>query len=298
VSVRAADLHAVPSHAASWLRALRPRQWPKNLLLFAGLLFAGELADPTDLLRALAIFAAYCAVSSAAYLLNDVHDAEQDRRHPTKRLRPLASREISAPAALAAATLLAAGGLALAARLGLGSLGLLAAFAALQLAYTLGLKRVALVDVAAIGSLFVLRAAAGAEALEVRISPWLLGCTLLLALFLAFAKRRAELVLLLDDLTRARSVLRTYSVRLLDRLVVATAAAAVAVYAVYAATDRAAAAMVATVPFAALGLGRYLYLVRRRDLGEEPEEVLLTDPVTILSVACWAAIAAALLTNS
>ena len=167
-------------------------------------------------------------------------------------------------------------------------------FAAGQLAYTLWLKRLMVVDAAAIAGLFVLRSAAGAEAIGVRISAWLLVCTALLALFLAFAKRRGELLAVGGDLANGRAVLRHYTARRLEWLVGATAAGSVGAYCAYAATSDAT-EMVFTIPFVAFGLGRYLYLMRRRDLGEEPDRVLLTDLPILAAVVLWALVAAAAL---
>ena len=177
------------------LVALRPRQWTKNLLLFAGIVFAAKLGDAGRWLEAVAAFAAYCAASSAAYLVNDVRDAGHDRTHPLKRRRPIARGELSAGNALMLAAALALVAVGVAAVLGLASLACLLAFCVVQAAYTLRLKHLVLIDVLTISGLFVLRAAAGAIAVDVRISPWLLLCTGLLALFLALGKRRAELVL-------------------------------------------------------------------------------------------------------
>ena len=174
--------------------AIRLSQWTKNLLLFAGLLFASELDDPWRWVDASLAFACYCAVSSAAYLVNDVHDADEDRLHPRKRSRPIASGRLGRRPALLAAGVLDCVALAVAATLGLRTVVLLAAFLLLQTVYTFFVKRIFLADVLTISGLFVIRASAGAAAVRVRISPWLLVCTALLALFLAFAKRRAELV--------------------------------------------------------------------------------------------------------
>jgi hypothetical protein len=173
---------------------MRPRQWSKNLLLFAGIIFAAEVGDLVRWAEAGVAFAAYCAASSAAYLVNDVRDAAHDRLHPLKRLRPVARGELSPKTALLLAGVLAVLAAALVAPLGLLSLAFLAGFLALQGAYSFGLKHVVLVDVLAIAVLFVIRSAAGAEAVDVRISPWLLLCTALLALFLALgqAQERAR----------------------------------------------------------------------------------------------------------
>jgi 4-hydroxybenzoate polyprenyltransferase len=275
--------------------ALRPRQWLKNLLVFAGLVFAAKLGDAGRWLEAVAAFGAYCAVSSAAYLVNDLRDREEDRLHPVKRARPIARGELSPRAAVVLAAGLVAVALALAGVLGLVSVAFLLAFAGLQAAYSFSLKHVVLLDVLVIGSLFVIRAAAGAAAVDVRISPWLLLCTALLALFLALAKRRGELVLVGAQHTPGRPVLEGYSLELVDQLVAIVAASTVIVYSLYTLTARDSKALLATVPFVIFGLFRYLLLVHRDDIGEEPEQVLLTDVPIILAVAGWIVTAAAIL---
>ncbi len=277
------------------LAALRPRQWSKNLLLFAGIVFAAKLGDATRWLEAVAVFGAYCAASSAAYLLNDVRDAEHDRLHPVKRLRPVASGELGARPALVLAAVLAAAAFGVAAALGPWSTLFMAGFLALQAAYTARFKHVVLVDVLVIAGLFIVRAAAGAEAVDVRISPWLLICTGLLALFLALAKRRAELVLVGAEETPGRPVLEGYSLALVDQLVSVVAASTVIAYSLYTFTARDSKAMMATVPFVVYGVFRYLLLLHRRDLGEEPENVLLKDVPLVLTIAAWAATSAAIL---
>jgi 4-hydroxybenzoate polyprenyltransferase len=275
--------------------ALRPRQWTKNLLLFAGIVFAAKLGDWWRWLDALAAFAAYCAASSAAYLVNDVRDAPHDRAHPVKRMRPIARGEVSPRLAYGLAAALVALAFALVAPLGLASVAFLVGFLALQAGYTLSLKHVVLIDVMAISGLFVLRAAAGAAAVHVRISPWLLLCTALLALFLALAKRRGELVLVGADATPGRPVLEGYSLELVDQLVAIVAACTVISYSLYTFTARDSKAMMVTIPFVVFGVFRYLLLVHRQDLGEEPEEVLLRDVPILVCMAAWAVCAAILL---
>jgi len=291
------ELRPRRSAARALLVALRPRQWSKNLLLFAGILFAAKLGDATRWAEAAAIFVAYCAASSAAYLVNDLRDAADDRLHPVKRHRPIARGELSAERALVAAALLAAGALAIAAVLGFTSLLLLLGFVALQLAYSLGLKRIVLVDVAVIAGLFVVRAAAGAEAVSVPISGWLLLCTALLALFLGLAKRRGELVLVHADATPGRAALGGYSLRLVDVLLDVVALATGVAYTLYAVTAHTA-WLALTVPFVAAGLARYLVLVHRHDLGEEPEHVLLSDRLILGAVAGWIVVAAVVLAST
>jgi 4-hydroxybenzoate polyprenyltransferase len=286
------------THAHGWsarvavLTALRPHQWTKNLLLFAGIIFAGHLQDSTRLSHAVAAFAAFCMLSSAGYLVNDVVDAPRDRLHETKRFRPIARGDVSPRTAVAIAVALAVAGLALAASLGIETLVFAAAFIAGQFAYTLLLKRLYLVDALAIAGLFVVRAAAGAAAVDVHISDWLLVCTGLLAMFLTFAKRRGEVVTVSADRAVGRAVLKHYSLARLGPLVWSTAAGVCAAYTVYAFTAHDSTEMRVTVPFVLFGLARYLYLIQRRDLGEEPDRVLLNDPPILVSVLIWAIVAA------
>jgi 4-hydroxybenzoate polyprenyltransferase len=280
--------------AAAALAALRPRQWPKNLLLFAGIIFAAKLGDAGKWIEAFAIFGAYCAASSAAYIVNDLRDVEHDRAHPVKRDRPIARGELSPDRALVLAGVLGAVAVAVAALLGFTSLLFLLCFVALQLAYTLGLKRIVIVDVAVIAALFVIRASAGAAAVHVPISVWLLVCTALLAFFLGLAKRRGELVLVGAEETPGRPVLERYSLRLVDRLLAVTVGATIAAYAVYTVTAHTA-WMALTIPFVVFGLARYLVLVHRHELGEEPENVLLADVPVLACSALWAVTSALIL---
>jgi 4-hydroxybenzoate polyprenyltransferase len=289
------ELPARRSLPAAAFVSLRPRQWTKNLLLFAGIVFAAKLGDVSRWGEALAAFAAYCAASSASYLVNDVRDAAHDRLHPVKRFRPIARGELSPRQAEAIAAVLLLAAFVLVAPLGLASILFLCTFFALQAAYTLALKHMVLLDVMTIGGLFVVRAAAGAAAVEVRISPWLLLCTALLALFLALAKRRGELVLVGAEATPGRPVLEGYSLALVDQLVTIVAASTVISYCLYTFTARDSKAMMVTIPFVVFGVFRYLLLMHRRDLGEEPEEVLLRDVPILVCIAGWAVCAAVIL---
>jgi 4-hydroxybenzoate polyprenyltransferase len=276
------------------LAAMRPRQWSKNLLLYAGIIFAAELDDPQRWAQATAAFVAYCLASSAAYIFNDVRDSPHDRLHPLKRSRPIASGAVRANRALKVAGILAALAFAIVAPLGWGSLAYMAGFLVLQVAYSLGLKNFALIDVMAISGLFVIRAAAGAEAVDVPISPWLIVCTALLALFLALAKRRGELASTGAE-GPGRPVLSGYSFALVDQLVSIVAACTIVAYALYTFEAREGSAMMATIPFVVYGLFRYIQLMHREDLGEEPENVLLTDVPILATIAGWAVTSAAIL---
>jgi 4-hydroxybenzoate polyprenyltransferase len=298
VSAEPAQVERLPERRSplrAAIVALRPRQWTKNLLLFAGIIFAAKLGDLSRWGEAFAAFAAYCAASSASYLVNDVRDAPHDRVHPVKRTRPIARGELSPRLAGLMAALLLFGAYVLVAPLGIASILLLSTFFALQASYTFALKHVVLLDVMTIGGLFVVRAAAGAAAVNVRISPWLLLCTALLALFLALAKRRGELILVGAERTPGRPVLEGYSLALVDQLVTIVAASTVIAYSLYTFTARDSKAMMITIPFVVFGVFRYLLLMHRRQLGEEPEEILLRDVPILACIAAWAVCAAVIL---
>jgi 4-hydroxybenzoate polyprenyltransferase len=281
-------------HAGAVLAAVRPRQWLKNLFVFAGIVFAAQLGDATRWVEAIACFVAFCAASSASYLVNDVRDAPDDRRHPIKRDRPIARGELGVRTALVLAAVLGLAALGIALALGWDVLLYVAAFLALQAAYSLGLKHLVVLDVMAIGGLFVLRAAAGAQAVEVPISEWLLLCTGLLALFLGFAKRRGELVLVGAERTPGRPVLEGYSLELVDQFLAVVAGATIITYGLYT-VDVHTKGMMVTIPFVLFGVFRYLLLVHKHDLGEEPERVLLADRQLIATVVLWAVTAAIIL---
>lgn len=268
------------------IRALRPLQWTKNAVLLAALVFANRLFSPEDVATALMAVGVFCALSSGIYLLNDIRDVEQDRRHPVKRLRPIAAGELSPRAAGVAAAVLLTGGLSVAFWIRPEFAGVAIAYVGLMIAYSMGLKSLVLVDVIAIAVGFVLRAVAGAVAIDVTISSWLLACTLLLALFLAFGKRRHELESLPDAALHRRN-LETYTIPLLDQLCWLTAAATIACYTLYVVEARAGTAMILTVPVVAYAIFRYLFLMHRRGSGGRPEKALFEDLPLLAAVAAW-----------
>ena len=289
------------------LASLRPRQWTKNLLLFAGVLFSRHLGDPEMSLRAAGGFLAFGLLASAGYLLNDLRDAESDRQHPVKRLRPIPAGELSKGAAIGALVPLFGGALALSLWLGPGFGAVALTYVLLNLAYTVALKRQVLLDVFAISVGFVLRAIAGVELLrpiapDTELSPWLLVCTFFGALFLALAKRRRELANAGELAARQRAVLGHYTPELLDGLLWVSAACSLIAYALYTIWPGTVAkfgteALLYTVPFVAYGIFRYLYLVRATEHGEDPSLVLLGDGplgacvalylVAVLAILYW-----------
>ena len=290
-----------------WLRAVRPSQWTKNLVVFAAFLFA--LGDRQQHLGAQVFFdalqaaLAFCLISSGVYLFNDIRDVELDRVHPTKRFRPIAAGEVSIPLAFGVAALLLAGGLIWSALLAPKLLLVCGLYVLLQLVYTFGLKHVALADIFIIAGGFVLRAMAGGAAIDVKLSPWLLLCTMLLALFLALCKRRHEKVMLgkLEEQNGVtRHSLAQYDTRLLDQLIAIVSGATLVCYALYTlwpdtvrkfGTDR----LVYTVPFVIFGLFRYLDLVYRHERGDRPEHILLSDWPLLLDIALYGVTVLALL---
>ncbi|MEZ0241355.1 MAG: decaprenyl-phosphate phosphoribosyltransferase [Chloroflexota bacterium] len=272
--------------------SLRPRQWTKNLLVFAGLLFSGNLLDPRLVGRSALAFLLFCLLSGGIYLINDVLDAERDRSHPQKRHRPVASGRLSATVALAAGIGLLLGG-SLAAFVLSPPFGVVAvAYAALLSAYSAGLKHLVIVDALVIAAGFVLRAMAGVVVLDVDFSHWFLLCTSLLALFLTFGKRRHELIALEGGAAEHRPILSEYSPQLLDQMIAVVTASTLMAYALYTVAPETQARLGTTllpltIPFVLYGIFRYLYLLYRRDLGGNPSEHLLTDRALLLDVALW-----------
>ncbi|MGH9254686.1 MAG: decaprenyl-phosphate phosphoribosyltransferase [Vicinamibacterales bacterium] len=273
--------------------SLRPEQWTKNLLLFAGLLFGGRLLQPDAVVAAIGAFAIFCALSGAMYLVNDIWDRDVDRRHPLKQERPIASGELATTTAAwgAAALITGATTAAWLVSAALGSIA--AAYVLLLLLYSTTLKHVVIVDVLAIAGGFVLRAAAGAVAVNVPIGSWLLACTTLLALFLALSKRRHELVLLGDGAPRHRPSLEHYSPYLLDQMIAVVTASTLIAYTVFTMSADTALRLGTsrlgfTIPFVLYGIFRYLYLVHQKCGGGSPAQMLLTDRPLLGCVALWA----------
>jgi 4-hydroxybenzoate polyprenyltransferase len=283
------------------IKSLRPKQWSKNLLVFAGYLFTIQQNHAFGVfLRVVAAFALFCAVSGATYIFNDVADAERDRKHPRKCKRPIASGALSVPAALALASILVAASVLLSFRLSLWFGALIAGYFVLTVAYSAGLKHVVIVDLLTIAAGFVIRAAAGAVVINVQISPWLLVCTTLLALFLGLAKRRGELAMLGNGVDHRRT-LGEYTAPMLDQMLTISASACLMGYFLYtftpaSATGQAHPSMMITVPFVIYGLFRYLFLVHTSpNGGGSPEQLLLEDRPLLLNVILYVIAAAAAL---
>lgn len=295
--------------ALSWpdlVRALRPKQWTKNLLVYFALVFSLNLwwrpADPNELITKLAgatvAFLVFCVLSSAQYLVNDILDVEKDRQHPRKKNRPIAAGKVSIPQAVVLTVVLLLGGLAGAVAVN-PLLALIGAFYfLLMLGYSYSLKHLVIVDVFVIAAGFVLRAAAGAVAIDVPISPWFYTCTVLGALFLGFSKRRHELVLLEAGAVSHRRILEEYSPHLLDQMIGVVTTSTVVAYALYTFTEPSLPsnhAMMLTIPFVLYGIFRYLYLIHQKNEGGSPEEILLRDRPLIIDILLWLGVSMAIL---
>ncbi len=283
------------------LVAMRPSEWIKNLLVFAGLLFSQKLGQGQQVVDATVTFVAFCAISSAGYLFNDLRDAPLDRQHPKKRRRPIASGELSPSTAAAASVGLLAGAVVIS-LVGVSAevAGLVALYGAITLAYSVVLKRLVILDVMTIASLFLLRVVAGAVAVEAHASEWLLLCTAMLALFLGFTKRRQEATLestAVDSSAEAgspptRPVLEHYSLPFLDQMIAMVTAGAIMSYAIYAVNSPfIGSKMLATAPSVLYGIFRYLYLIYDRSDTRSTAAILTEDPGMVFAGVTWVATA-------
>jgi 4-hydroxybenzoate polyprenyltransferase len=288
--------------------ALRPHEWVKNLLVFAGLLFSGKLDQGAQVVDATLAFAAFCAISSAGYLFNDLRDRDLDRRHPDKRNRPIASGGLAEGTAIGASIVLVGVALALGFAVEPAVAGLVGLYAITTVAYSIVLKRLVILDVMTIASLFVLRVVAGAVAVEAQASEYLLICTAMLALFLGFTKRRQEAILeevpvassaprpgatgSEEGPPQTRPVLEHYSLSFLDQMIAMVTASAIIAYVIYAINSpRVGSEMLATAPSVLYGIFRYLYLVYDRRDTRSTAAILTEDPGMIFAGVSWLAAA-------
>ena len=270
------------------LRALRPSEWIKNLLVFAGLLFSGRLDEGGAVLDASLTFVAFCAIASAGYLLNDLRDRDDDRRHPEKRSRPIASGAVAPRTAGTLAVALVVAGIAIGFAVDAEVAGLVALYGAITTAYSLVLKRLVIIDVMTIASLFILRVVAGAVAVGAHASEFLLICTGMLALFLGVTKRRQEAMLEEREEAQTRPVLEHYSLPFLDQMIAMVTASAIITYVIYAVdSPRIGSKMLATAPSVLYGIFRYLYLIYDRRDTRSTAAILTEDPGMVFAGVTW-----------
>jgi 4-hydroxybenzoate polyprenyltransferase len=282
----------IPPMWKSLLKAMRPKQWIKNLIIFTALVFDQQLFNPASFLRTFAGFILLCLAASAVYLINDLADLEQDRQHPVKRLRPLASGKLSPQVARLAAILYAGLTLGFGITLGTGFEIILATYMGMNLLYSFYLKHIPIIDVLVLASGFVLRVGAGVALIIVqRFSPWMYVCVTLLALFIGLGKRRAEMVLLADQANSHRRVLDGYTLPYIDHLLSIVSSTTIVAYSLYTFSAENLPSnhlMMLTIPFVIYGIFRYLYLIHVEGAGGAPEELLLRDRPLLTTAALWA----------
>ncbi len=276
------------------IRLIRPSQWIKNGVVLAGLIFAGEAGSPDKVLLAFQALIAFCFLASAVYVINDILDRERDRQHPLKKNRPIAAGKINIGPAFITALLLVTGGLVLAYITNINLLIVGTVYFVLNLFYTILLKNIVIIDVMTIAAGFVLRALAGAVAIEVEFSGWLLVTAFVLALFLGLGKRRHELTLLEKEASTHRKILEKYSPYLLDQLIGIVTASTVITYLFYTLSPEVGNKLgtkylFVTIPFVIYGIFRYLYLVHKEAKGGSPTRLLLSDPPLLIDVVLWLA---------
>jgi len=280
---QAATKHIV----CEYVKLMRPKQWLKNGFVFAAVIFSMNLDNQLMLVRSAIAFSIFCMLSSSVYILNDLIDMERDRQHPIKRTRPLASKRIKPVSAvmLLFAILLAA--LCWASLMGSWFLLVSAGYVILVGLYSILLKNIVIIDVIFLAFGFVLRAVAGAVVIAVKISPWLLVCTFLLALFIGLNKRRHEISLLKEQAVSHRAILKKYSIPLLDQLITISSSAVIMAYSLYTFTSGHSMYLMATIPFVIYGLFRYYYLCMQKNGGGSPEIMVLSDFPLLINVFLW-----------
>jgi 4-hydroxybenzoate polyprenyltransferase len=273
------------------LKTMRPRQWTKNAFLFAVLVFDGKLFHLPDFLRTLAGYGLFCLISSAVYIFNDLLDVEADRQHPVKKNRPIASGKLPVKAAMATGATLSLLAIALSYLLAWQFALTIIVYFAMMLVYSKWLKHVPILDVLILAAGFVLRVHAGTTLIMVeRFSPWLYVLMTLLALYLGFGKRRAEMALLADDATNHRKVLDGYTIPLLDQFITIVSGMTIVAYSLYTffrPETPGNHALMLTIPFVIYTIFRYLYLIQIKLIGGEPEEILLFDRPIQISIFLW-----------
>lgn len=281
-----------PNIAINILISIRPKQWIKNFFVFAPLIFSKSLFVFPLNIRAIAAFAVFCAVSGGVYIINDIADREEDQKHPTKRLRPIASGMLSIYTGSVVAAIFLLISLSGGYVLGTDFLAVAALYFLMNFVYSTFLKHIVLLDICVIAIGFVLRVVGGGVAIDVELSSWLLLCTLLVALFLAMCKRRHELVLLKDEASNHRRILDKYSPYFLDQLIAVVTASTLVTYALYTMSEAVHVKfgnnnLKYTIPFVLYGIFRYLYLVHQRNKGGSPTEIMLGDIPMLVNMGLW-----------
>ena len=271
---------------------MRPRQWVKNMFVFAGLIFSHNLFDIYLLTRVTGGFCLFCLAASSIYIFNDIMDLEKDKKHPEKCKRPLAAGHLKIKIAYGASVVLAIGALLGAMLLGTTFFFILAAYVLMNIAYTIKIKQVVILDVFCLASGFVFRVIAGTSLADVKPSDWLIICTMTISIFLGLSKRRHELTLFGTNANNHREVLADYTINFLDQMISVATACTLMSYALYTISDETVARfgtknLIFTIPFVIYGIYRYLYLIHQRQMGGNPTSALLTDFPLFLNGLLW-----------
>lgn len=286
------------------LQLLRPKQWIKNLFIFAPILFSGLLTDLSVLVINIEAFIAFCLVSSAVYVINDIADVEADRTHKKKRFRPIASGDVSIPEARVVFVILLALAIAICTIMNVKFIIAIALYFVINVLYTSFVKNIVLLDVFFISFGFMLRVAAGAFAIDVQLSSWMILTTIFISLFLGISKRRAELSQSdQENIPKQRKVLEQYSVAFTDQMNTIAATGTIISYALYTVSERAVEAfhsdnLIYTTPFVIYGIFRYMYLIHKKNLGESPTQIVTKDPAIIINSVLWFLISFAIIYKS
>ncbi|MFA6472847.1 MAG: decaprenyl-phosphate phosphoribosyltransferase [Candidatus Latescibacterota bacterium] len=281
------------------LQLLRIRQWTKNTLIFAALIFSSQARDVSDVVKSVEAFVLFCLITGAVYIFNDIFDVDKDRAHPVKKFRPIAAGHIGIGTSWLFFSLLSAATLVLSFLFSTGFGTVVLAYLLLQIIYTVFLKHMVILDVFVISFGFLLRVIAGALAIQVAVSNWILICTMLLALFLALSKRRHEIVLLEKQADAHRTILKNYTPYLLDQMIGVVTSATLVAYMIFTLSEETVhkfgSHLVLTVPFVLYGIFRYLYLVHSKNEGGQPEEILLSDIPLQLTILIYGVVAIAVI---
>jgi len=282
------------------IQAMRPHQWTKNFFIYAALIFSQNFFNFPLLLKSTVAFSAFCLISSALYIFNDLKDLEEDKRHPLKSKRPLAAGKIKKSTAILSIIVLSLLGFSSAFTLNTSYFVIILVYFSIQMAYSMKLKHIVILDVFVVALGFLIRVVAGGLAIEVFLSSWLLICTMLLALFLALSKRRHELVLLEDEASEHRPILEEYSPYLLDQMIAVVTASTVIAYCLYTISEETVTKfgttnLIFTVPFVLYGVFRYLYLIHQKSEGGSPEGLIIKDKPLLIDIFLWIATAVIIL---
>lgn len=287
VNIQAAHGYGTASVLSLIFKSLRPKQWTKNLIIFAGLIFSQRILEGEFLIKTLSAFVVFCFLSGTVYLVNDLVDIEKDREHPKKKYRPLASGQLKVSTAVISTIVIFLLTIFAAFQLNVYFAAVALVYFMLTLSYSFKLKNIVIIDVIVIALGFTLRAIAGAVVINVAISPWLLVCTFLLALFLALTKRRHELILLDGKATAHRKILDEYQPQMLDQMISVVTSSIVMAYSLYTFTAGHTIYFMGTIPFVVYGIFRYQYLAHSTDIGGTPENALLKDAPMVINILLW-----------